>query len=115
MNLIAKWKAFVERMNSQGIPLPTARDPKTKVGSVTLSLVVFSAGLCGTSIMIMLGTSLAKLSTNFVLNAETSTQIHDAFVSSLQFLVASLGAYLGRKMQKDPNGGVTLESSTDKE
>lgn len=110
MNLIAKWKLFVDKMNTKGIPIPVARDPKTGKGSVTLSLVVFSAGLCGVSILMMLGTSVAKLSTNFVLNQETANQIHDAFVSSLEFLVASLGGYLGRKMQKDPNGAVTLEA-----
>jgi hypothetical protein len=102
-------------MNSQGIPLPTARDPKTGAGSVTFTLVAVSGGMCMVSILIMLGTCVAKLKSDFTLNAETATQIHDAFMSSLEFLGMSLGAYLGRKMQKDPNGGVSLDgqSSTD--
>lgn len=115
MDLIAKWKNFVEKMNSNGIPLPTARDPKTKTGSVTFSLVVVSAGLCVMTILLMLGTSVAKLSSDFVLNPETASQIHDAFVSSFQFLIASLSAYLGRKMQRDPSGAISMDTKSDKE
>jgi hypothetical protein len=115
MDLIAKWKTFVEKLNSQGIPLPTLRDPKTKVGSVTYTFVCVSGGLCVISVLLMLGTSIAKISSDFVLNPETSAQIHDAFSSSFQFFIASFSAYLGRKMQRDPNGTITLESKSDKE
>jgi hypothetical protein len=114
MNLISKWKEIITKMNSSGIPAPTVRDPKTGLGSVTCTLVVVSAGLCTGSILLMLGTCLAKISNDFVLNPETAAQIHDAFVSSLQFLIASLGAYLGRKMQRDANGAISMEKS-DKE
>ena len=112
MEIIEKWKSFVEKMNSQGVPIVTARDPKTKSGSVTLTLVVVSAGLCAISILIMLGTCVVKLKTDFDLNPQTSTEIHDAFVSSLEFLGMSLGAYLGRKMQNDGKGNITLDSSS---
>jgi hypothetical protein len=112
MDLIAKWKTFVEKLNSQGIPLPTLRDPKTKVGSITYTLVVVSACMCVVSVMLMQGTVFAKLKSDFVLNAETANQIHDAFTSSLQFFMACLGAYLGRKMQKDP-GGMTVAGKPD--
>lgn len=108
MGLIEKWKAFVEKMNSNGIPVPTARDPKTKIGSVTFTLVCVSAGLCTISILIMIGTVFAKLKSDFVLNPETAQEIHDAFMCSLEFLGMSIGAYLGRKMQGDGKGNITL-------
>lgn len=110
INPIKDWQAFVEQMNSKGIPLPTARDPKTHVGSLTYSLVLVSASLCTVSILIMLGTCLARLKSDFVLNPETSAQIHDAFMSSFTFFMGSLGAYLGRKMQKDPLGGLIVSA-----
>ena|SRR6185369_4345921 len=37
-----KWDAFVNKMNSKGIPLPTIRDPKTGLGSISLTLVFIS-------------------------------------------------------------------------
>jgi hypothetical protein len=113
-NVIEKWKKFVDQMNSHGIPVPTARDPKTKTGSVTFSLVCVSAGLCGISILIMLGTSVAKLKSDFNLTAETAAQIHDAFTSSLEFLGMSLGAYLGRKFQSDGKGAVSIDDELKK-
>jgi hypothetical protein len=42
---IEKWKSFVNTLNSKGIPLPTIRDPKHGVGSVSLTLVIFSSAL----------------------------------------------------------------------
>ena len=113
MNFIEKWKQFVDKMNSRGVPVPTCRDPKTGAGSVTFTLVMVSGGLCAISIVIMLGTSLAKLKSDFVLNQETATEIHDAFMSSIEFLGMSLGAYLGRKMQSDNKGNMTLGDSKD--
>lgn len=113
MNLVEKWKEFVGKINSRGIPLPTVRDPKTGVGSVTVTLVVMSSGLCCISVLIMLGTCLAKMKSDFVLNPETASEIHDAFMSSLEFLGMSLGAYLGRKLQQDSKGNITLDGTTD--
>ena len=110
MNLIQKWKVFVEKMNEKGVPIVVARDPKTKEGSVTLTLVVVSAGMCMASVGIMLATSIAKIHSDFTLTPETSAQIHDAFGSSFQFLIASLGAYLGRKFQSDGKGAASLDN-----
>lgn len=109
-DLLQKWKNFISDMNDKGIPVPTARDPKTKTGSVTFSLVVFSAGLCGLAILFMLGSAVAKLTGFMVINVETVSQIKAGFDSSFQFLIASLSAYLGRKFQKDPNGTITADS-----
>jgi hypothetical protein len=109
MNLMIKWKNFVSNLASKGVPILVARDPKSKEPSVTLTLVVVSAGMCMISVAIMLATSIAKIHSDFTLTPETSGQIHDAFSSSFQFLIASLGGYLGRKMQSDGKGGVALE------
>ena len=111
--LTDNWQAFVDNMNSKGIPIPMARDPKTGVGSLTTSLVVFSAGLCGLAIIFMLSTSVAKLTTNFTLNSETALQIKQAFDSSFQFLIVALSAYLGRKFQRDSKGELTTEGKSE--
>lgn len=52
--LFEKWKQFVRDMNEKGIPVPTIRDPKTKFGSISLTLVFISsviviAGIIGKS------------------------------------------------------------------
>jgi hypothetical protein len=47
--LLKKLKKLVQLCNSYGIPLPLARDPKTGIGSVSLTLVFIS------SIMVILG------------------------------------------------------------
>lgn len=47
--LLKKLKKLVEVANTYGIPLPMVRDPKTKRGSVSLTLVFIS------SIMVILG------------------------------------------------------------
>jgi len=108
-NVTRKWLDFVNKMNSSGIPLPMVKDPKTKVGSVTTTLVIVSSGLCAISVLLMLGTCIAKIKSDFVLNTETAQEMHDAFMCSLEFLGMSLGAYLGRKMQGDAKGNITIE------
>ena len=109
-DLIASWKQAVINLNEKGIPLPMVRDPKTKKPSATLTLVVVSAGLCIISILFMLSTSVAKLTTDFTLNPETLAEIKQAFDSSFQFLIVAISAYLGRKLQRDPKGELTMES-----
>lgn len=42
MDIKDTWSKFVNHLNSRGIPLPTIRDPKTKEGSVSLTLVFIS-------------------------------------------------------------------------
>lgn len=102
-NLKDKWIAFVNRMNRLGIPIPTARDPNTGKGSITAALVVFSAGLFGLCIVFMLATAVAKWAGAFVLTDATLSQIKMAADYSFQFLLAALGGYLGRYMQKGPD------------
>src|SRR6185369_10023925 len=100
-DLKQKWIAVVDKMNKFGIPVPTARDPKTGKGSITVSLIVFSSGLFGFCILFMLASAIAKWAGFFVLTDATLAQIKTAADYSFQFLLASLGGYLGRKMQKD--------------
>lgn len=103
MSLIEKWKEIVSRANEKGIPVPTARDPKTKEGSVSFSLVVVSAGMCVISILMMLGVAITKLSGVFSINPESMTSIQNAFYASLQFFGACAALYFGRKFQRDGN------------
>lgn len=99
-----KYLEFVSNMNEKGIPVPTARDPKTKTGSVTFTLVCVSGGLATISIVLMIASIFAKLTTQFTLTDATMAQLKEAFWSSLYFLGTSLTAYLGRQYQiKDKN------------
>jgi hypothetical protein len=80
-----KIKSFIEKLNRSGIPLPMIRDPKTKEGSVTLTLVFisFNTALIG---------QIGKVAG--VLGGVDLTQANYLFLMCL-------GAYLGRKMQGD--------------
>jgi len=109
-----KWIAFVDKMNKKGIPVPTVRDPKTGEGSITAALLVFSAGLFGLCILVMLGSTIAKWAGLFALNDISIGQVKSAADYSFQFLLAALGGYLGRHMQKGP-GTVDLAESIQKE
>jgi hypothetical protein len=95
-----KWVSFINQMNKKGVPIPTVRDPKTGEGSITAALVVFSAGLFGLCIIFMLATAIAKLAGAFLLTDATMVQVKTAADYSFQFLLAAIGAYLGRHMQK---------------
>lgn len=108
-SMTSKWKEFVVKMNRMGVPVPTVRDPLTGKGSITAALVVFSSGLFGICILSMLATAVAKLTNNFVLNENTAAQLKMAADYSFQFLLASLGGYLGRHLQKNSADDTTLQ------
>lgn len=99
-DLTKKWMALVDKMNKYGVPVPTVRDPRTGKGSITTALVVFSAGLFGFCILFLLATAGAKTAGWFVLTDASMAQIKMAADYSFQFLVAALGGYLGRHLQK---------------
>lgn len=99
-NFKDKWLIFVSQMNRLGIPIPTVRDPQTGRGSITAALVVFSSGIFGFCILFMLATGIAKLAGFFLLTDSSIIQIKTAADYSFQFLLASLGGYLGRHLQK---------------
>jgi hypothetical protein len=98
MDLTEKWKKFVSDMNAKGVPLPTLRDPKTGIGSVSLTLVFVSFNLCVAGIIGKWAGALGGI------------DIQAAF----QLFMASGALYWGRKLQKDDKGGVILETK-DKE
>lgn len=95
-----KWIEFVNRMNKYGVPVPVVRDPRTGKGSITAALVVFSAGLFGFCILFILASTVAKWAGFFTLTEISLTQIKTAADYSFQFLLAALGGYLGRHLQK---------------
>lgn len=78
--LLKKLKQLVILCNTYGIPLPLVRDPKTKQGSVSLTLVFIS------SIMVILGL-VGKWSGHF-----GTIDINNA----LEFFYASSFLYFGR-------------------
>lgn len=112
MNLMEKWKELVGKVNSKGIPLPMARDPKTGLGSIAVSLLIVSGGLCAITILMMLATIVSKLSNAFSINENTMGMMREAFWSSLQFFGVTYAGYLGRKMQRDEKGNLSIDGET---
>lgn len=95
-----KWISFVNRMNKYGVPVPVVRDPRTGKGSITAALVVFSAGLFGFCILFMIASTVAKWAGLFAMTDLAIAQVKTAADYSFQFLLAALGGYLGRHLQK---------------
>jgi hypothetical protein len=93
-----KLKALILKLNKNGVPLPMATDPKTGVGSLTVTMVVVSFGICALGV-------LGKASK--VLGEVDLTAAHS-------LLVISLSAYLGRKVMNDGKN-VTMDASKQKE
>lgn len=82
-----RWlRAFVERMNSLGVPLPMVRDPKTGAGSVSLTMVVVSFFV---AVMGLIG----KIS-KFLGDVDMS--------QTLWLLTISSSLYFGRKLSVKP-------------
>ena len=71
-------------------------------------MVIVSFFLCIVPTLMMIATVIAKLAGFFELNAANEAQLMNAFSASIQLLIASLGGYLGRGMQRGPDGKVTL-------
>ena len=91
-DLKKKWLDFVSKMNSNGVPLPTIRDPKSGKGSVSLTLVFVSfnvvlVGLVGKWAGALGGIDLTQ---------------------ALNLFYACAALYFGRKFQRD---GAAIEDS----
>lgn len=95
-----KWTEFINKMNKYGVPVPVVRDPRTGKGSITAALVVFSAGLFGFCILFILASTIAKWAGFFAMTEVSMAQVKTAADYSFQFLLAALGGYLGRHLQK---------------
>lgn len=109
------WMNLVSAANEYGIPLPMARDPKTGKGSLSVSMVQVSFGLCVIPVILMTGTVLAKLTGVFALNDANSQQLMNAFSASIQLYIVSFGGYLGRKLQRDSKGAVNMDGAEKEE
>ena len=105
--LIIWWKQFVDRMNSQGVPIPMVRS--NGKASLTASLVVVSGALMAIPIIIMIATVISKIAGLFTLNDANQAQLMNAFSAAIQMHVAALGAYLGRGMQRGADGKVSID------
>jgi hypothetical protein len=76
---------FFAKLNSKGIPIPLARDPKTGVGSLTFTMAVLSFGIC----VLLLAGKIANLI------GEVD------YDNALWLLGLTLSTYLGRQFQKN--------------
>lgn len=90
-----KWLSWVRDMNQKGFPMPTLRDPKSGLGSVSLTLVFISFNFC---LIAMIGKWAGKLG-----GIDPS--------QALNLFMVCAGLYWGRKFQRDEKGGVSIESN----
>ena len=111
--VIAWWKQFVNSMNEKGIPIPMAR--VNGKASLTGSLVVVSAFMMLVPCAIMIATVITRIGGWFTLNEANQAQLMNAFSAAIQMFIASLGAYLGRGMQRDSTGKVAVDAGKPEE
>ena len=111
--ILAWWQSVVNKANEKGIPIPMAR--ANGKASITATMVVISFAMCVIPIILMTGTVITKLAGTFTLNEANQAQLMNAFSSSIQLYIASLGAYLGRGMQRSADGKVVVEKSAEPE
>lgn len=90
-----KWKEFVGRMNEKGVPLPTVRDPKTGIGSVSLTLVAISFGLCVCGILTKWSGKIGGIDVG----------------TALELFYASSALYFGRNWRSGRGGGIGSSDS----
>ena len=96
-----KWLKFVNALNELGIPIPMARDPKTKLGSVSLSMVCVSFGLMAACVVLAILLVVNKLANFFTTPDSSLASLKEAFWMAFQMSSLSAGLYWGRKFQKD--------------
>ena len=80
-----KWNEIVRTLNERGIAVPMLRDPKTKQGSISLTLVIVSFMTWMVSIVGKAADALGGMNPDQCLN----------------MFVVCAGLYWGRKFQKD--------------
>lgn len=91
------WSDYVNNLNQKGIPIPMIRDPRSGVGSVSLTFMWLS------------GTIVA-----FGLIGKTSRILGDVDMSqALWFFGVCAGLYCGRKFQKGADGSLSLGDSVE--
>lgn len=111
--IVEWWKNLVNMMNEKGIPFPMVR--VNGKASVTGTMVVVSFFLCTIPTLLMIATVIAKLGGFFEITKTNQDQLMNAFSSAIQLLIASLGGYLGRGMQRGADGKVIMDKPDSKE
>lgn len=81
--LYDKWRHLVNKMNNKGVPLPTIRDPKSGLGSISLTLVFIS------SVLVIIGIvgKWSKIAGEIDMN------------NAMEFFYTSCALYFGRQWQ----------------
>lgn len=92
-----KWISFVRKMNSHGVPVPTIRDPKTGLGSISLTLLFMA------STWVQLGLF------NKFAHAFGDINLDQA----MQFFYASSALYFGRKFTSKDSSSIAEDSGSD--
>ena len=96
--ILSRMRAFSVKMNQLGIPIWTIRDPKTGLGSVSLTLLFVS------SVLVLVG-----------LIGKWSGKLGGVDVSNaLQFFYAASALYFGRKFQSSNSSSLESLNSADK-
>lgn len=98
-------------LNSKGIPLPMARDPRTQLASGTFTFFVISGLLCAGCSVIALTCALSKSAGIFQSFTEAQKAVMDSFSISFQFFLASGGFYLGHSFSRNAQGTISVEGS----
>lgn len=86
------WNKFVNSMNSKGVPVPLIRDPKSGLGSVSLTLVFISFNVWLASVIGKVAGVLGGMNPDQCLN----------------MFLACAALYFGRKMQRGESGQVSV-------
>lgn len=108
MNVAEKWRKFVNAMNDKGIPVPTLRDPATKRGSVSFTMVGVSFGLMTVCVVLAMCMVVNKWAGIFITSDESINALKEAFFMALQMAGLSVSLYFGRKFQRDEKGALDL-------
>lgn len=108
-DIATNWKNFVAKLNSKGIPFPMVRDPKTGMGSVSLTMVVVSFGAMVVPIGMALALAVNKWGGFFDSDASALTDIKEAFWMAFETAGLSTSLYFGRKFQRDGKGTVNID------
>lgn len=95
--LAQHWSQYVNNLNQKGIPLPMVRDPRTGLGSVSLTFMWLS----GTTVLAGLIGKISKL-----LGDVDLTQ-------ALWFFGISASLYYGRKFQRGADGSISMGELVD--
>ena len=92
--LLKKWQKLVSDANKLGVPVPSIRDPKTGIGSISLTLLFIS------SVLVILGIvgKWSKLAGEIDMG------------NAMEFFYASSALYFGRQWQTKTSAKVPVDN-----